>query len=350
MKKLICSTSALAAVLILASTGLAHADTTPGWYVDVGAGVAFTPKLTTETPGHRTADFDTGLGAFAGGGYAWNNGLRAEGEIFRSRAAVNGIEGSVGSNGGLNNTDFFVNGLYDFNMNSMFTPYVGVGIGFAVPGADHIGTLANGSTFDDTDFQFAYQAIAGVSAQLDPNWAVTADYRYVATTDASYSTLAGTTGTMENASHNLMLGLRYSFGAPVMVAARTAAIPAVHSVAAAKPAVAAVAQSYEVFFDFDKSVLTPEAKNILAAAAKDYRAGKYVKIVVTGHTDTVGTAKYNDKLSIRRAKAVKTELVAQGVGINAIVAEGVGENSLMVPTADGVREAQNRRAEIVFKK
>ena len=351
MNKIIRSTSALAAVLLLASFGVARADVTPGWYGDLGVGATFTPRLTTDlSAGHRTADFQTGWNALAGAGYAYDNGYRVEGEIFHSRAAVDKIEGSAGSNGGLNNTDFFVNGLYDFNMNSMFTPYVGLGLGVATVTADRIGALANGSAFDDTDMHFAYQGIVGVSAQMDANWALTADYRYVASLDPKFDTRTGASGTMENASHNLIVGMRYSFGAPATTPVAHAAAPAVHTASAAKPGVAAVAQSYEVFFDFNKSVITPEAKSILAAAAKDFKAGKYVKIVVTGHTDTVGTAAYNDKLSVRRAKAVKAELAQYGVTGNAVVTEGAGENGLMVPTADGVREAQNRRAEIVFKK
>ena len=73
-----------------------------------------------------------------------------------------------------------------------------------------------------------------------------------------------------------------------------------------------------------------------------------MRIVVTGHTDTVGSVLYNQKLSDRRAAAVKAELQSLGVDSNVIVATGVGKNGLLVPTANGVREAQNRRAEIVF--
>jgi OmpA-OmpF porin, OOP family len=116
------------------------------------------------------------------------------------------------------------------------------------------------------------------------------------------------------------------------------------------PAVAPVPQSYMVFFDFDKATLTPEAKRIIASAAQDFKSGKYVRLVITGHTDTMGSAKYNQKLSVRRANAVKEEFTSLGVPPVEIAAAGVGENGLMVPTSDQVREAQNRRAEIVFNK
>ena len=69
-------------------------------------------------------------------------------------------------------------------------------------------------------------------------------------------------------------------------------------------------------------------------------------LVVTGHTDTVGSAKYNQGLSERRAESVKEELVNDGVPNGEITTLGVGKEGLLVPTADGVREAQNRRATI----
>ncbi|MGG2305205.1 OmpA family protein, partial [Salmonella enterica] len=83
--------------------------------------------------------------------------------------------------------------------------------------------------------------------------------------------------------------------------------------------VAPVAQTYQVFFDFDKAALTDEAKRIIASAAEDYKSGKYVRIVVTGHTDTKGKDKYNKGLSNRRAAAVKAEFASQGVDAKNVV-------------------------------
>ncbi|HEY4125365.1 MAG TPA: OmpA family protein, partial [Rhizomicrobium sp.] len=81
-----------------------------------------------------------------------------------------------------------------------------------------------------------------------------------------------------------------------------------------------------------------------------FKKDGYVRIVVTGHTDTVGSNDYNQKLSERRAASVKRELIHLGLSAKSIEPMGVGKNGLLVPTADGVREAQNRRAEIVFNK
>ena len=106
--------------------------------------------------------------------------------------------------------------------------------------------------------------------------------------------------------------------------------------------------NYLVFFDFDKSNLSPEARKIIATAAQAITAGHYSQIKITGHTDTVGTVQYNIKLSYRRADAVEQELVRDGVPAADIAVDGKGKSDLLVPTADGVREPKNRRAVIEF--
>ena len=104
--------------------------------------------------------------------------------------------------------------------------------------------------------------------------------------------------------------------------------------------------AYMVFFDFDKYDLTPEARQIVQAAAEAARKDGYAKLVVTGHTDTVGSYEYNEALSMRRADAVQQALVDLGVPDDQITTRALGETSPLVPTGDGVREPQNRRAEI----
>jgi outer membrane protein OmpA-like peptidoglycan-associated protein len=104
---------------------------------------------------------------------------------------------------------------------------------------------------------------------------------------------------------------------------------------------------YFVTFGLDQSALTEEDRQVIAQAAEDYRQGGAPQISVTGHTDTSGSPAYNLELSERRAEAVANELVREGVPTTDIVTVGQGEGDLLVPTADGVREARNRRVEIV---
>ncbi len=109
------------------------------------------------------------------------------------------------------------------------------------------------------------------------------------------------------------------------------------------------ARNFLVFFDFDRSNLTPRALDIVKEAASVAKAGKNARVTCTGHTDTAGPANYNLALSLRRANTVKEALVREGVPADAIAVVGKGKTTLLVQTKDGVREPQNRRVEIVVQ-
>jgi outer membrane protein OmpA-like peptidoglycan-associated protein len=108
-------------------------------------------------------------------------------------------------------------------------------------------------------------------------------------------------------------------------------------------------KNFLVFFDFDKSTLSPRALDIVKEAAAVAKSGQNARVTCTGHTDTAGPANYNMALSLRRANAVKNVLVKEGVPPASISVVGRGETSLLVQTKDGVREPQNRRVEIVIE-
>ncbi len=108
-------------------------------------------------------------------------------------------------------------------------------------------------------------------------------------------------------------------------------------------------RNFLVFFDFDKSSLTPRAMDIVKEAARVAKAGQNARVTCTGHTDTAGPANYNMALSLRRANTVKDALVREGVSPTTISVVGKGEQALLVATKDGVREPQNRRVEIVIQ-
>jgi outer membrane protein OmpA-like peptidoglycan-associated protein len=114
------------------------------------------------------------------------------------------------------------------------------------------------------------------------------------------------------------------------------------------PAPAPVAHSYMVFFDFNKSDLTPDAVKIVGQAAANAGPAKVTKIDVTGHTDTVGSDAYNMRLSRRRAESVAAELEKDGVPASEIAIFAKGKHDLLIPTGDGVKEPQNRRVQIVY--
>jgi iron complex outermembrane receptor protein len=138
--------------------------------------------------------------------------------------------------------------------------------------------------------------------------------------------------------------IRYSFGGPSEEVAPTATyVPP--PVVAPPP----VAHSYMVFFDFNKSDLTSQAVTIVDQAARNAGPAKVTKLEVTGHTDTVGSDAYNMRLSRRRAESVAAQLERDGIPSSEIEIIAKGKRDLLVPTADGVREPQNRRVQIVYE-
>jgi OOP family OmpA-OmpF porin len=95
--------------------------------------------------------------------------------------------------------------------------------------------------------------------------------------------------------------------------------------AAPKPAAQKVTLAADALFDFDKAVLRPDGKAKLDKLVEDLKGLKLEVIIAVGHTDRIGTDKYNQKLSERRAAAVKDYLVSKGIEANRIYAEGKGE-------------------------
>ena len=107
--------------------------------------------------------------------------------------------------------------------------------------------------------------------------------------------------------------------------------------------------NYTVYFDFDKSVITPAGQEVINQVLSDAKAHNPSSISVTGHTDLVGPEDYNMALSLRRADAVRSSLIAGGVPADKITVAGRGMSEPAVPTARGVKEARNRRAEIILE-
>ena len=122
------------------------------------------------------------------------------------------------------------------------------------------------------------------------------------------------------------------------------------STSTTQAAFAPKANTFQVFFDFDRANIGESAaKTLEQAAARAKEGNKVTTIELTGHNDAAGSDAYNQALSVRRADAVKQELVKDGLPAAEITSIGVGKGGQLVPTADGVREPQNRRTEIILQ-
>jgi OOP family OmpA-OmpF porin len=102
----------------------------------------------------------------------------------------------------------------------------------------------------------------------------------------------------------------------------------------------------DAFFDFDKSVLKPEAKAKLDDLVSKTSGVNLEVIIAVGHTDSVGSDTYNQSLSVRRSEAVKAYLVSKGVEKNRVYTEGKGEKQPVADNKTAEGRAKNRRVEI----
>ncbi len=372
-------TATLLASAFLAPSG-ARAQPIDGVYVGVGAGVNFLQdeRARFGGPGGSSVGlssgrlrFDTGFRTLASVGYGFGNGLRleVEGDYFRNGLSrVGGASGRfaglpVSARGTEEKYGGFVNALFDVNPNLIglgalpfaITPYLGAGVGYlqshnqdlniGSPGQFLIRSTGSGGNL-------AYQGILGLAFPIDvvPGLAVTAEYRftgvaanrvsqgqYFAPNIASRARITE----RDDLNHGVMaVALRYAFNYP----------PPPSPVPVAPPSTAAQpSRTYLVFFDWDRADLTDRARQIVAEAAAASTRVQTTRIEVQGNADRSGTAPYNQGLSLRRARAVASELVRHGVPQSEIAVQGFGDTRPLVATAPGVREPQNRRVEIILR-
>jgi OmpA-OmpF porin, OOP family len=348
----------MAGSLLIASAtalpGLALAQPVTGVYVGAGAGYNYqsSQKLTGAPDGlGGSRAFYSGAVAGTGSvGYGLGNGLRFEVEGIYLRATDKQMKPGYLApkfdfSGRTQTYGAFANALFDIDIGLPYLfPYIGAGAGY-------LWTERDDASFGDeaihgTAGSFAYQGIAGLSIPVPPviGLSLIAEYHYIGTTG---SQTFGGHGATQGADFKFgpsvnqiaTLGLRYEFYTPYPPA------PPPAPVVAPAPA---PARTYLVFFDWDKYYLTPRAKEIIAEAAANSTHVQYTQIEVNGYTDTSGTPTYNQGLSMRRAKSVQAQLIADGVPAAAIAIAGYGETHLLVPTGLGVREPQNRRVEIII--
>ncbi len=290
--------------------------------------------------------FNDGFNVGARLGYQWN-AWRFEGEYSYRANASNATAFGSSINGDINTNSLMFNTIYDFNVGwGGLTPHIGMGIGGATLNGN-FNSAALGYRSKTSDVVFAYQAIAGVRYMFTPNLAFDLDYRYRGSSDVSYTiqpfTLNGVNFPGRKISgsgntNNVVASLTWLFAPPPPPPAEPVSMPA--------PPPPQPPKVFLVFFDWDRATVTPEGMAIIHQAADAFRAGGAVQIQVTGYTDRSGSPGYNQRLSERRANNVAVALAGMGVSRNQMTVSGRGENDNRVPTADGVREPQNRRVEI----
>ncbi|WP_198372188.1 OmpA family protein [Roseomonas rosulenta] len=362
----------LATLALLGAAAPAAAQFPSGPYVAGGFGWNLVPETSLNLDsaaavglgraGYGSAGsvgFTPGVAGVLSLGWGFGNGLRAEIEgNYRANEAdgVSGVAGwtSLGAPGGRQESwGVMGNVLLDLGVIGPVIPYVGVGAGYVVTDWANVrGIGQNGAlrmTVNDSDGRFAYQGIAGLAFPVEfaPGLAVTAEYRFLGTLqprlqarfDNPLTGATVATGTVEPDvyNHSLLLGLRYTLG---------------RGAAPAAPAPAAVPQasrSFLVFFDWNRADLTERARQIIAEAVQHARSQRSTRIEVAGHADRSGTVQFNQALSRRRAETVAAELVRRGIAREDIAITALGETQPLVPTADDVREPQNRRVEILVR-
>ncbi len=341
---------AVAAVALAANAQAARVD---GWYISLEGGANWiddnefdwggegVPAVVTDFD--DVAEFDTGWAGFASVGYGFGpwraeieGGYRANDmDQFDSAAAATPY-----ASGTVSEATLMANVLYDIRIAKRLMLSVGAGAGgdFAMVEVDGL--------IDDDEWNFAYQGLAGLSYALSPRFDVLVNYRYLrAQGPTVYS--AGDTIIEEFddfSKHTVTAGLRYSFGVeeappppPPMVEAPPPPPP---------PPEIQTPREFIVFFGHNQSNLTAEALDVIRQAAMAAKSNGTATVKVVGHADRSGSNKYNEALAMKRGNTVKGALVSEGVPDSAISVSGKGEEDPLVPTADGVREPQNRRVHI----
>lgn len=358
--------------MALASTALASpALARDGqWYVEVGGGPMLVEDMDFDVnAGTDTFTVDVDKGFDFGGLVGHDFGpFRLEAEASYREAeistltagstgvpVVNGLSpaGIYAANGEVNALSFMLNGLLDFGPDDGLQGFVGGGVGVARVDADATIQASSNGAFDDSDTGFAYQVLAGVRAPLTENLDVGLRYRFFTAPNVGLIDNLGRDLETKFRSHSILGTLTYNFGgeapppppAPVVAAPPPPPPPVV---AAPPPPPACNKGPYIVFFGWDQSNITPEAATILDNAVSAYRNCGAASVMLAGHTDTSGTKRYNEGLAMRRNSSVTEYLSGRGVPGTRISSEAFGETQLRVPTADGVRELQNRRVEVTY--
>ena len=351
------------------------------WYIEGDGGVMLVEDQNIDVgtfADNAKANYDTGydFGGIVGHDFG---AFRLEAEASYRAAKVDDISAGsqglqidpIGQPGGRNGRltsltapalgeanalSFMVNGLFDFGSDDGLQGFAGGGVGVARVDMDANFDTRGPGAYSDSDTGFAWQLIAGIRAPLSDSWDVGLKYRYFNVPNVNLTDTLGRALNTDFNSHSLLGSITYNFGgeeAPPPPPAVTPVPmptppPPPRPAPPPPPKVACNTGPYIVFFDFDKSDITAEAARILDSAASAYANCGTANVMLAGHTDRAGSPKYNLGLAQRRSDAVRAYLTGRGIPDGRMTTQAFGESAPRVPTADGVREAQNRRVEVTY--
>ena len=279
---------------------------------------------------------DNGAGGFISIGKELSPSWDLQGRLGHNRADED--TGIAGAGGKYKQTTLGLDALYMFSRDK-FRPFLLAGLGAARNNVDYSGLGLTDKS------KTSWLAGLGLGAQylFNDTFGLQADLRHQ-WSKAEAKNAAGTVDADETIGNTLFnLGGIFRFGAPAPVVAEAAPEPA--PIAAAPepepapapepvkctPQMDTITVGAEKLFGFDKANLKDEGKAALDEAAAKIKANPEIKaVIVTGHTDRIGSDAYNQKLSERRAAQVKDYLAAQGVDPSIIEAVGKGESEPVV--------------------
>ena len=334
------------AALVMSASVQALPD---GWYLSLEGGANWVQDWNFKTvtiPEAGTSagslEFDAGWAILASVGYGRGNwSAEFETGFRRNEMGAVTIDGVAASFDDirLNETSFMANLKYHYPLGEKITLSVGGGIG-----ADYAEMRIDSGALrtEDEDWNFAYQGIVSAGYAIGQRSELFAAYRYFRTTDAAFDVgpnLSLVVDGEEFSKHTVTLGFRYYLNSGEMAAPMTPPLPVADN---------EMPSEFIIFFGHNKSDLTPAAMDVVREAAATAKSNGIANIKLVGHADRSGSDRYNQALSTRRGETVKGALTSEGVTAASILVDGRGESEPLVPTADGVREPQNRRVNITF--